>query len=316
MPLTQTTGLNCATVQPGPESGIVVSASPATSPRLLIELAEPLAPPSVGSAIMTPFCHTKGRHAVCEGKPVDIEAAKVFSHWPPKSRLDLRPATFVNAKSRAVWSSESRRAEISDPSLVPEDGLHSAAGGGRSSSDQAIISNDVWRARRRAYHPEVGDVIVFWRLCHASAASRLPAAIENQNWFPYAPLFQIGVDPPPNYYRRGGIIQPNRQMRARHEHAAARLQRGRLGRGSPVMRGNHVHSQSSPSRFVGKGLPRTVTAPSTFRARSLFRDLAVRRGGNSDTFLLAKQVTSPAIQMSASRPKPRSASRFLSSADK
>src|SRR5215813_12057924 len=43
------------------ESSVAFSASPPTWPRLLIAEAEPLLPPSVGSAVMTPFCHTNGR---------------------------------------------------------------------------------------------------------------------------------------------------------------------------------------------------------------------------------------------------------------
>ncbi len=107
-------------------------------------------------------------------------------------------------------------------------------------------------------------------------------------------------------------FSPIGKCRARHEHAAARLQRGRLGRGSPVMRGNHVHSQSSPSRFVGERLREPLlrhlrSAPGRCSAIWLCAE-----AGTSDTFLLAKQVTSPAIQMSASRPKPRSASADFS----
>ena len=53
----------------GGGSVLAVSAIPATSPRLLIEYAEPFAPPSVGSLVIKPFCQTKGRHAVEDGNP-------------------------------------------------------------------------------------------------------------------------------------------------------------------------------------------------------------------------------------------------------
>src|SRR5258705_6401139 len=43
-------------------SAVLLSASPAASPRLLIWLTAPLGPPSVASGVITPFCHTKGRH--------------------------------------------------------------------------------------------------------------------------------------------------------------------------------------------------------------------------------------------------------------
>src|ERR1700733_214261 len=38
------------------------SANPATCPLLLIALACPLSPPSVGRALMLPFCQKNGRH--------------------------------------------------------------------------------------------------------------------------------------------------------------------------------------------------------------------------------------------------------------
>src|SRR5271156_6085756 len=45
-----------------PESTVVVSAYPAICPLLLIALACPLFPPSVGRALMLPFCQKNGRH--------------------------------------------------------------------------------------------------------------------------------------------------------------------------------------------------------------------------------------------------------------
>src|ERR1039457_2918045 len=52
-----------------PESTIVFSAYPAICPRLLIALACPLFPPSVGRALISPFCQRNGRHVRCVPKP-------------------------------------------------------------------------------------------------------------------------------------------------------------------------------------------------------------------------------------------------------
>src|ERR1700677_4271807 len=51
------------------ESTIPSSAYPTTCPLLLMALACPLFPPSVGRACMTPFCQRKGRHVACVPKP-------------------------------------------------------------------------------------------------------------------------------------------------------------------------------------------------------------------------------------------------------
>src|SRR5450759_5268661 len=74
-PFSQITGLNWSTGQPW--SCVLFSANPATWPRLLIMLATPLAPPSVGSLTITPFCHRKGRHAAPEvGSPSALKPQK------------------------------------------------------------------------------------------------------------------------------------------------------------------------------------------------------------------------------------------------
>src|SRR5580692_8330179 len=54
---------------PQVESTIPFSAYPTTCPLLLMALACPLLPPSVGRACMTPFCQRKGRHVACVPKP-------------------------------------------------------------------------------------------------------------------------------------------------------------------------------------------------------------------------------------------------------
>jgi len=65
----------------------VVSAVPATTPRLLIALAKPLFPPSVGSGLITKYCHTKGRQVVPkEGSPNDLKPQKSS---PFGSRVDV-----------------------------------------------------------------------------------------------------------------------------------------------------------------------------------------------------------------------------------
>ncbi len=58
------TGWNCSTPQAAFGSLLVVSAHPTASLRLLIQLAMPFGPPSVGSFVITPFWNTNGRHAV------------------------------------------------------------------------------------------------------------------------------------------------------------------------------------------------------------------------------------------------------------
>src|SRR6202167_4825812 len=51
------------------ESTIPFSAYPTTCPLLLMALACPLFPPSVGRACMTPFCQRKGRQVAWVPKP-------------------------------------------------------------------------------------------------------------------------------------------------------------------------------------------------------------------------------------------------------
>src|SRR5579859_1477219 len=51
------------------ESTMPFSAYPTTCPLLLMALACPLFPPSVGRACMTPFCQRNGRHVACVPKP-------------------------------------------------------------------------------------------------------------------------------------------------------------------------------------------------------------------------------------------------------
>src|SRR5208282_259366 len=51
------------------ESTIPFSAKPATCPLLLMALACPLFPPTVGRALMTPFCQRNARHVRCVPKP-------------------------------------------------------------------------------------------------------------------------------------------------------------------------------------------------------------------------------------------------------
>src|ERR1039457_1402125 len=68
-PFCQTTGLNCSFcgLPDGHfASGASFSATPATTPEPLIRLAQPLLPRSVGSALMTPFCHRNGTQVVPE----------------------------------------------------------------------------------------------------------------------------------------------------------------------------------------------------------------------------------------------------------
>src|SRR6266705_7037581 len=50
-------------------SVLAVSANPTTSPRLLMALACPLLPPTVGRALMWPFCQRNGTHVLFVSKP-------------------------------------------------------------------------------------------------------------------------------------------------------------------------------------------------------------------------------------------------------
>src|SRR5271157_2247344 len=72
LPLSHTTGRSIPLlVMPGGqvESTTPFSAYPATCPLLLMALACPLFPPTVGRALMTPFCPRNGRHVRCVPKP-------------------------------------------------------------------------------------------------------------------------------------------------------------------------------------------------------------------------------------------------------
>src|SRR5215469_16579053 len=66
LPFLQMTGLMCKTwgVIEGSQvgSGVAISDTPATWPRLLTSVASPLLPPNVGNGVITPFCQRNGRH--------------------------------------------------------------------------------------------------------------------------------------------------------------------------------------------------------------------------------------------------------------
>src|ERR1039457_4582574 len=88
-PFCQTTGLNCSFCglpDGHVASGASFSATPATTPEPLIRLAQPLLPPSVGSALMTPFCHRNGTQVVPEDeRPSALKPQKawLFGPWSP-----------------------------------------------------------------------------------------------------------------------------------------------------------------------------------------------------------------------------------------
>src|SRR5215468_3713570 len=78
-------------------SGVVFSTSPATWPLLLIPIANPLLPPSVGSGTMTPSCQRNGRHirlvplpqkSSPNGSGVEVSAEPTTS---PLSLRDIAP---------------------------------------------------------------------------------------------------------------------------------------------------------------------------------------------------------------------------------
>src|ERR1700738_2484193 len=71
LPFSHNTGNVVLKGGPGghPESMTVVSANPAICPRLLMALACPLFPPSVGRALIWPCCQRNGRHISPVPKP-------------------------------------------------------------------------------------------------------------------------------------------------------------------------------------------------------------------------------------------------------
>src|SRR5215469_15320714 len=85
-----------------PESVTVVSAKPATSPRLLISLADPLFPPSVGRALMWPFCQRNGRHVFPVPKPQKSSpsgSGTAVSAIPTACPWSLIPPQFIQVLS-------------------------------------------------------------------------------------------------------------------------------------------------------------------------------------------------------------------------
>src|SRR5713101_5811441 len=86
-------------------SVLAVSANPTTSPRLLMALACPLLPPTVGRALMWPFCQRNGRHVSPVPKPqtsspsgsgTDVSAIPTTSPrsliWPQFIQLFFPPS--------------------------------------------------------------------------------------------------------------------------------------------------------------------------------------------------------------------------------
>src|ERR1035441_7497891 len=88
LPFAQMAGLNWSTCGAGQAgSGVAFSANPATVPCLLIWLAAPLLPPSVGSAVIAPSCHKNGRQELpAEGSP---SALKPQESSPFGSKVDV-----------------------------------------------------------------------------------------------------------------------------------------------------------------------------------------------------------------------------------
>src|SRR6266851_7087858 len=76
-------------------SVLAVSANPTTSPRLLMALACPLLPPTVGRALMWPFCQRNGRHVSPVPKPQissPFGSGTAVSAKPTASPRSLNPA--------------------------------------------------------------------------------------------------------------------------------------------------------------------------------------------------------------------------------
>src|SRR6266700_2951608 len=75
-------------------SVLAVSANPTTSPRLLMALACPLLPPTVGRALMWPSRHRSGRHVGPVPKPqASSPFGSISAVWdiPTVSPLSLMP---------------------------------------------------------------------------------------------------------------------------------------------------------------------------------------------------------------------------------
>src|ERR1022692_4334524 len=114
-PFCQTTGLNCSFCglpDGHVASGASFSATPATTPEPLIRLAQPLLPPSVGSALMTPFCHRNGTQVVPEDeRPSALKPQKSSPSGTQVVPEDERPSALKPQKSSpfgfgvVVWAS-------------------------------------------------------------------------------------------------------------------------------------------------------------------------------------------------------------------
>src|SRR5215470_11666599 len=81
-----------------PESVTVVSAKPAICPRLLISLADPLFPPTVGRALIWLFCQRNGRHVFPVPKPQKSSpsgSGTDVSAIPTASPRSLIPPQFI-----------------------------------------------------------------------------------------------------------------------------------------------------------------------------------------------------------------------------
>src|ERR1700723_3086885 len=123
-----------------PESRTAVSEMPTICPRLLIALACPLFPPSVGRALMWKTCQRNGRHVRCVPKPQmssPFGSRTAVSESPttcPKSlispqfiqlfgppsvpRSSLNPSTSINA--RPVRSVANRLSTFCPASTFPD----------------------------------------------------------------------------------------------------------------------------------------------------------------------------------------------------
>src|SRR5215472_18389011 len=98
-----------------PESTVVFSENPAICPRLLIALACPLFPPSVGRALMWKYCQRNGRHVRCVPKP------QMSSPFGSGTSVSEKPATcqksLISPQFIQLFSPPSVPRSILNPSM-------------------------------------------------------------------------------------------------------------------------------------------------------------------------------------------------------
>src|ERR1019366_1211808 len=161
------------------------SANPATAPRMLIWLAVPLWPPSVGSAVIVPCCHRNGRHVVPEeGSPSALKPQK-SSPFGSKADVSASPTAWPIplAPNAMLFGPPSPRVAMSIFSfLYQRTACIAPVWDGRDTAYQAIVGYQERLARRPAHRAEVGNGIAWW-LCHCECGEQGARGNRNHNRF-------------------------------------------------------------------------------------------------------------------------------------